>query len=87
MPEASWRIYDSKNMVKDYKIFKIPFLTLSDRIMNNIRNLTYRYMPDQMTLFPQEIKQFDTWVLRELLNNCIVHTDYSIGGRIYVNEF
>ncbi len=87
MPEASWRIYDSKKMIKDYKIFKIPFITLSDRIMVNIRNLTYRYMPDQMTLFPQEVKQFDTWVLRELLNNCIAHSDYSIGGRIYVNEF
>ena len=87
MPEASWRVYDSKEMVKDYKIFKIPFITLNDRIMVNIRNLTYRYMPDQMTLFPQEIKQFDTWVLRELLNNCIAHSDYSIGGRIYVNEF
>ncbi|MCM1496104.1 MAG: putative DNA binding domain-containing protein [Bacteroides sp.] len=87
MPEASWRIYDSKEMVKDYKIFKIPFITLNDRIIANIRNLTYRYMPDQMTLFPQEVKQFDTWVLRELLNNCIAHSDYSIGGRIYVNEF
>ena len=87
MPEASWRVYDSKDMVKDYKIFKIPYITLPDRITENIRNLTYRYMPDQMTLFPQEIKQFDSWVLRELLNNCIVHSDYSIGGRIYVNEF
>ena len=87
MPEASWRVYDSKDMVKDYKIFKIPFITLSDRILENIRNLTYRYMPDQMTLFPMEIKQFDPWVLRELLNNCIAHADYSIGGRIYVNEF
>lgn len=87
MPEASWRVYDSKEMVRDYKIFKIPFITLSDRITANIRNLTYRYMPDQMTLFPQEIRQFDPWVLRELLNNCIAHSDYSIGGRIYVNEF
>lgn len=87
MPEASWRVYDSKEMVKDYEIFKIPFITLGERITAKIRNLTYRYMPDQMTLFPQEIKQFDTWVLRELLNNCIAHSDYSIGGRIYVNEF
>lgn len=87
MPEASWRVYDSKDMVKDYKIFKIPFITLSDRITANIRNLTYRYMPDQTTLFTQEIMQFDPWVLRELLNNCIAHSDYSIGGRIYVNEF
>ena len=87
VPEASWRIYDSKEMVKDYEIYKIPFITLGDRILNNIRNLTYRYMPDQMTLFPMETKQYDTWVLRELLNNCIVHSDYGLGGRIYVNEF
>ena len=44
-------------------------------------------MPDQTTLFTQEVRQFDPWVLRELLNNCIAHSDYSIGGRIYVNEF
>lgn len=30
--EASWRIYDSKEMVKDYEIYKIPYITLSDRI-------------------------------------------------------
>ena len=87
VPEASWRIYDSKEMVKDYEIYKIPFITLGDRILKNIRNLTYRYMPDQMTLFPMETKQYDTWVLRELLNNCIAHSDYNLGGRIYVNEF
>lgn len=87
VPEASWRIYDSKENVKDYLIFKIPFITLSDRILENIRNLTYRFMPNQMTLFPMETKQYDPWVLRELLNNCIAHSDYSIGGRIYVNEF
>lgn len=87
VPEASWRIFDSKEMVKDYEIYKIPFITLSDRILKNIRNLTYRYMPNQLTLFPMETKQYDTWVLRELLNNCIAHSDYSLGGRIYVNEF
>ncbi len=87
MPEASWRVYDSKDMVKDYKIFKIPFITLSDRLLENVRNLTYRYMPDQTTLFTQEVKQYDTWVLRELLNNCIAHSVYSTGGRIYVHEF
>ena len=87
VPEASWRIYDSRDIVKDYKIFKIPFITLSDRILENVRNLTYRFMPDQMTLFPMETKQYDSWVLRELLNNCIAHSDYTLGGRIYVNEF
>ncbi len=87
VPEASWRVYDSKENVKDYLIFKIPFITLSDRILDNIRNLTYRFMPNQMTLFPMETKQYDPWVLRELLNNCIAHSDYSLCGRIYVHEF
>lgn len=86
-PEASWRLYDSKDDVKDYEIFKIPFITLSDRIFGKIRNLTYRYMPNQLTLFPTETKQYDMWLLRELMNNCIAHSDYTIGGRIYLNEF
>ena len=85
-PEASWRLYDSKDDVKDYEIFKIPFITLSDRIFNKIRNLTYRYMPNQLTLFPLETKQYDMWLLRELMNNCIAHSDYTLGGRIYLNE-
>lgn len=87
VPEASWRVYNSREEVADYKIFKIPFITLSDRIIVNIRNLTYRYLPNQVSLFTEETQQYDQWALRELLNNCIAHTDYSLGGRIYVNEF
>ncbi len=87
VPEASWRLYDSQGNIKDYEIFKIPFITLSDRIFAKIRNLTYRYMPNQMTLFPTETMQYDTWLLRELMNNCIAHSDYTIGGRIYLNEY
>lgn len=52
-----------------------------------IRNLTYRYLPNQTTLFPTNTQQYDTWLLRELLNNCIAHSNYQLGGRIYVNEF
>ena len=72
--------------MKDYEIFKVPFITLSDRIFPKIRNLTYRYMPNQRTLFPSETKQYDVWLLRELMNNCIAHSDYTLGGRIYLNE-
>lgn len=86
-PDAAWRVYNSKDEIKDYDIFKIPFITLSDRIFEKIRNLTYRYMPNQLTLFPVEVKQYDMWLLRELLNNCIAHMDYTIGGRVYLNEF
>ncbi len=85
-PEASWRLYDSRDDIKDYEIFKIPFITLSDRVFAKIRNLTYRYMPNQQSLFPTETKQYDMWLLRELMNNCIAHSDYTLGGRIYLNE-
>jgi ATP-dependent DNA helicase RecG len=37
-------------------------------------------------LFPQEITQYDTWVIRETLHNCIAHQDYPAGGRINVVE-
>lgn len=87
VPEATWRVYDSKNEISDYEIFKIPFITLSERYFEKIRNLTYRYMPNKTTLFPTETKQYDMWLLRELLNNCIAHSEYTFGGRIYLNEF
>ena len=45
VPEASWRVFDSRNEISDYEIFKIPYITLSERLFGKIRNLTYRYMP------------------------------------------
>lgn len=86
-PIIMWRLYDANGEDKDYKIFKIPFISVIDKIFQNIRNLTYRYMPNQLTLFPIDTQQYDTWLLRELINNCIAHMDYTIGGRIYVDEF
>ncbi len=86
-PEISWRLFDPRDCVKDYTIFKVPFITASERAVEKIRNLTYRYMPSQLTLFPTETRQYDIWLLRELMNNCIAHSDYTIGGRIYLNEF
>ena len=85
-PKMMWRLYGTDETVKDYAIFTIPFINVIDRIVAKIRNLTYRYMPNQMTLFPQEIQQYDTWLLRELLHNCIAHSNYRLGGRIYLNE-
>ena len=86
-PKMMWRLYAADETVRDYEIFEIPFINVIDRIVAKIRNLTYRYMPDQTTLFPQEVQQYDTWLLRELLHNCIAHSNYRLGGRIYLNEF
>ena len=85
-PSLMWRLYGADSELKDYEIFTIPFITVADKIFAKIRNLTYRYMPNQLSLFPKETQQYDTWLLRELLNNCIAHSNYQLGGRIYVNE-
>ena len=87
VPGIMWRLYGADHMDRDYAIFKIPFINVVDKVFAKVRNLTYRYMPNQMTLFPMETEQYDSWLMRELLNNCIAHTNYQLGGRIYVNEF
>lgn len=38
------------------------------------------------TLFPQELTQYDPWVLREALHNAIAHQDYRRHARISVVE-
>lgn len=86
-PTMMWRLYASNGEMKDYTIFTIPFITVADQIFAKIRNLTYRYMPNQLSLFPKETQQYDVWLLRELINNCIAHSNYQLGGRIYINEF
>lgn len=86
-PCIMWRLYGVDGADKDYAIYKIPFINVVDKVFSKVRNLTYRYMPNQMTLFPTETEQYDSWLMRELLNNSIAHSNYQLGGRIYINEF
>ena len=86
-PQIVWRLNGVDGNVKDYEIFTIPFLKAIDKVFAKIRILNYRYMPNQQTLFPTETQQYDPWLLRELLNNCIAHTDYRGGNRICVDEY
>ncbi|MDR1657932.1 MAG: hypothetical protein LBT47_10340 [Deltaproteobacteria bacterium] len=64
---------------------KVAGLPLSGALAASV--LTYRYMPNQMTLFPKETRQYDAKLLCELLNNCIAHQDNTAGRRIYLDEF
>jgi ATP-dependent DNA helicase RecG len=56
-----------------------------DRILARIRNLKVRELPGG-TLFPVELTQYDPWVIREALHNCIAHQDYGLRGRVLVVE-
>lgn len=49
-PSIMWRLYGADGSDKDYEIFKIPFINVVDKVFAKVRNLTYRYMPNQMTL-------------------------------------
>jgi ATP-dependent DNA helicase RecG len=84
---AMWRLHGSEDRMKDYDEFRIPFILLAENIYAKIRNLKYRYMPDQTTLDTTITLQYNEDLLKELLYNCIAHQDYLQGGRIYVDEF
>jgi ATP-dependent DNA helicase RecG len=80
-----WILKDKDGTEKDYAIFSCPLLLSVDDIFRKIRNLKYRYLRDD-TLFPEEVDQYEPYVIREAINNCIAHQDYTRGGRINVVE-
>ena len=85
-PKMTWKLYDEINVI-DYEHFGIPFIVNVEKLKSKIRNLRYRYMVNENTLFPNEVDQYDNYILRELINNCIVHQDYRLHGNINVMEY
>jgi ATP-dependent DNA helicase RecG len=81
----SWMLKNERNEELDYEHFSPPFLLNVDKVLARIRNLTVRELPDG-TLFPVELTQYDPWVIREALHNCIAHQDYGLRGRVQVVE-
>jgi len=81
----TWVLRDEKNQEIDYEHFDLPFILAGDKVLQKIRNLTVRHLPSG-TLFPHEVTQYDPWVIRETLHNCIAHQDYAMCGRINVVE-
>lgn len=84
--KISWILKDADNHELDYEHFGPPFLLAGNRLLTRIRNLIVRAMPSG-TLFPHEITQYDPWVIREALHNCVAHQDYGMHGRIVVVEY
>lgn len=80
-----WLLKDHQGNDRDYALFGLPLLLAVDKVYAKIRNLKYRYMPEG-TLFPEEIDQYEPYAIREALNNCIAHQDYTLCGRINVIE-
>lgn len=85
IPTITWKLQEGTNII-DYEHFTIPFIITMEKASEKIRNLRYRYMPSQTTLFPNEVDKYDINILRELLNNSIAHQDYRRGGRVNILE-
>jgi ATP-dependent DNA helicase RecG len=82
----SWILKDADNHEQDYEHFGPPAILWAEQLAGKVRNLTVRALPSG-TLFPVELLQYDAWVLREALHNCIAHQDYGMNARINVVEF
>ncbi len=83
--KITWILRDRDNIEKDYEHFFCPLLLEAENIYAKIRNLKYRYLKSG-TIFPDEVDQFEPYIIREALNNCIAHQDYTLGGKINVVE-
>ena len=79
--EVTWTLRDENQDVVDYEHFSVPFILTVDEILAKIHNLTLREMPGG-TLFPDTMKQYDDYTIREALHNCIAHQDYTLRQRI-----
>lgn len=84
--KITWILKDKDGVEKDYEHFSCPLLLAVDEVFAKVRNLKYRYMQGD-TLFPEEVEQYDPYLIRESLNNAIAHQDYERGGRITLVEF
>ena len=80
-----WLLKDANGNDKDYAIIGCPMILAVDKVYAKIRNLKYRYIKEG-TLFPDEVNQYEPYSIREALNNCIAHQDYTKQGRINVVE-
>lgn len=87
IPRITWTLYNADGTVKAYEHFDMPLLLAVDKVYAKIRNEKYRYISGQQTLFPDEVNQYEPQVVKEVINNCIAHSDYRLKGKINVEEY
>ena len=87
IPRITWTLYNGNGTVKAYEHFDMPLLLAVNKVYAKIRNEKYRYIAGQQTLFPDETYQYEADVVKEILNNCIAHSNYQLRGKINLEEF
>ena len=80
--EITWKLETEE---KAYEHFACPLLLSTTKILDNIRNIKYKFFPDN-ELLATTVDKYDTRTILEALHNCIAHQDYSLNSRIIVTE-
>lgn len=70
----------------DFEIFTIPMILAIEKLGNKISNTQYVFTIDG-NIFPEDMRRYDVFTLREPLNNAIAHQDYSKSSMIDVVEY
>ena len=83
--KITWILKDKDGIEKDYEHFTCPLILSIQEVYKKIRNIKYRYIAEG-NLFPDEVQQYAPYTIREALNNCIAHQDYTMGGKIILIE-
>ena len=81
----TWVLIDDHDEKIDYEHFSPPFILTVNEALSRIRNLNQRILPGG-TLFPDVVKQYDEYSIREVLHNAIAHQDYTMQERITMVE-
>jgi len=80
--EITWKLETEE---KAYEHFGPPMLLSTTKVLHNIRNINYKFFPDNELLSVTVLK-YDTRSILEAMHNCIAHQDYSLNSRIIVTE-
>lgn len=80
--QITWKL-DTEEQA--YEHFDIPLFVEINKVLARIRNVKYKFFPDNQ-LLSVEVNKYGTKVILEALNNCIAHQDYSQHARIVLTE-
>lgn len=82
LSEVTWKLETEE---KAYEHFGPPLLLNTTKILNQIRNVKYKFFPNN-ELLATTVNKYDTRSILEAMHNCIAHQDYSLNSRVIVTE-
>ena len=80
--EITWKLEAEE---RAYEHFGCPLLLSTTKVLKKIRNIKFKFFPDN-ELLATTVDKYDTRTILEAMHNCIAHQDYLLGSRIIVTE-